>query len=229
MIVIDDSFNRLDAAAKTKAGTPILRYDRQTGDPLGRSVDTPIPVYIRPFEDALQISQMACIAIARTIDLDVFRSSNGGSIELDRSQIPDHLVFDYVVHHEIGHARGGDSGILRHFTEVEKWSPGRVSALAECLELRADRYAWREICPGRALPARKGEMPERCTRSFDGFLLGHADQLEALRPTIVPLSTDPTMYIPLWNFDVMAEVQEPETRLCTPGRLDQLWKRLTRR
>jgi hypothetical protein len=197
LILTHTDFQRLDSLAKTKGGTPIFCVDSMPGGPV-RFMDVPIPVCVSPCQDVSTVRHIPCITLVPIID-DVDKLCNSASEcpELDRGQLPKELAFDYLVHHEIGHVRGGDCRIIRHFDKVEKWPPERMDALRNSLDMRADRYAWGEIFPGVKMPVRSDNSERIAT--FDAFLQRNHDKLERHRPIIKPLPTMHHTFIPVWN------------------------------
>jgi hypothetical protein len=222
LTLIPKEFQRLDSIAKAKAGTPIYCVDSMPGGGV-RYTGVPIPVCVFPRMDLLTTRHIPCITLASRIDNVEQICSTSASPELDRGRLPKELVFDYLVHHVIGHIVGGDYKIIRHFAKV-KWPRELMNGLHDCLNMRADRYAWAEICPGGNMPVRpdNGGIIDR----FDEFLQRHHDELQRHRPTIKPLPTAPGTFVPVWNLTLpLPATQEQEQRRVNP--LRGIWKRVT--
>lgn len=135
-----------------------------------------------------EVCQKPFIRIVNHVDAEKHQTTNSG-IELDRTRIPVELIFDFLAHHEIAHAKYGHPEVMRH---LEKFYPSPVEGVYCCCEIMADRYAWLKIQPGVALPVRKHETAnvKAMVKKFDGFMKRHRAIFKSFYPKIVEIPSD---------------------------------------
>jgi hypothetical protein len=141
--------------------------------------------------------EASTLCLANSIDYLAFREAQRP--ELDWSAIPQEDVFRFLVLHEVAHIRHGhamelltlqlrDDYFNRQTMEV---APKYLGCLAAC-EMVADRWAWAELYPGRAMPTRPAFS--MAVAELEDVLDRFPELMEEKNPK--PMTTDPRQYVP---------------------------------
>lgn len=153
-----EEFNRFDLEAR-KVGVGLFVVDRSEMRPDGYCTGVLVPALINGLETEIQ-----CIILPDEIDTEKWGTTQSG-VELDRTKIPEHLVYPFLIHHECAHARYGHGGIMTHRERFGNLPEGPMRTICEML---ADRYAWRKIMPGVPLPVVASRKD--AVKKFDAFV-----------------------------------------------------------
>ncbi|MBU0514797.1 MAG: hypothetical protein KJ621_08495 [Proteobacteria bacterium] len=193
-----ETFIRLDAAARAKAGLTIHMAEPEE---LGPNFAVLPGMSLDHYIDARRTTGRGCkrekrgLLLANKVNLAKFWATPRP--ELDYSAIPAEVVFDFLVWHEIGHFVKGPDMLLAYVDHG--CHPGtRKGWLAYFLtEVRADRYAWGVAMPGQEIPVKEGQRAD-----FPG--LAEMNDFEAAHPELFggpdtnprPLSSAPGYMVP---------------------------------
>jgi len=152
------------------------------------------------------------IKLPNQIDTDRFVRESGR--EMDYGAVPKDCIYRFLIFHEIGHALYGycnlpfAENLRRHDVETQV----RLSNLFHAAnELRADRYAWNRLFPGRPFPNRPDQeeilkknnlLSEISTpiRSFDEiwkFMDSHKEWFPSEPKKVDPISINPKEMVPI--------------------------------
>lgn len=189
-------FRRLDVIARTMAGRPIriLTASEMKGD-FAHIKGMCSCVY----QDANEVhngrgllAELAVIDLANKIDVEAFHRCPRP--EMDWRAIPENLIYDFLVQHEVGHCRMDPCLVFDMPREIER-SRELYDLCMQTLEMRADRYAWKALFPGNAIPKRRG------SRSLVRRMLELQKRFDTLffkKPrTRKPITTDPNKMVPM--------------------------------
>lgn len=136
-----------------------------------------------------ETAQIPIILLRDEIDLERWAGAKSGH-EIHRPQIPEHLVYDFVIHHECAHARYGHPDIMRN---LERFMNLPAEVMNIILEIAADRYAWSKIMPGKALPVRKDMKAN--VKSFDAFVKRNRSAFKSFTSKLKPIPADAVVEI----------------------------------
>lgn len=131
-----------------------------------------------------ETAQIPIIILPDAIDLERWAVTESG-VEMHRTQIPEHLFYAFLIHHECAHARYGHPDIMRNLDRFGNLPAGVMNII---LEIAADRYAWSKIMPGKALPVRKDMKAN--VKSFDAFVKHNRPAFKSFASKLKPIPAD---------------------------------------
>ncbi|MBT0654348.1 hypothetical protein [Geomobilimonas luticola] len=208
LILDPGTFRRLDILTRTEAGMPLHVFSWQKGIQCwGRAEQQKVLVLNVPTPDGYCSEMMYLIDIANRIDMDQFVKKSSHPW-LDNGEIPLEKVYEWLVWHEIAHVKFGDMNAWEHFKKKGFQLAWREH-LKWCTELRADRYAWGKIAPGKEMPSfSKTRESREAVKKFDATLKKYRNDFELLRrDRITPISTNPNEYVPWFHSEGLPFVQ----------------------
>lgn len=189
-------FRRLDVIARTMAGRPIriLTAAEMKGDFAHIKV-----MCSCVYQDTNEVqngrgplAEMVVIDLANKIDAEAFYRCPRP--EMEWRAIPENLIYEFLVQHEVGHCRMDPCLVFDLPREIER-SRELYTLCMKTLEMRADRYAWKALFPERPIPKRRG------CRSLVRRMLELQRQYATLffrKPrTRNPITTDPNQMVPM--------------------------------
>lgn len=181
--ITTEEINRFELEAR-KVGVGLVIAPRSEMEKNGYYNGLPVASLIDGIETSIPV-----IILPDAIDIEKFKSTQSGC-ELDRTRIPEHLIYDFLIHHECAHARYGHPEVMRHRERFNNLPAGSM----ECIcEIQADRYAWYKIQPGVAMPivtSRKSSV-----KKFDAFIRRHKATFKAFESKMKAIPADACVVI----------------------------------
>lgn len=214
------TFRRLDVLARTKAGAPIEVMEPEDMGPFFacggfQTVFTKINEKItRSFSSFAFAHEhdhrvetwdpVTVIRLVNQIEVEQFRAAE--KPELDYAFIPDELIFDFVVWHEIGHIRIRP-GLIDITYACNGWpqkSTKQERLMGKLvLERKADRYAWRRLFQKAPYPIKGFSNGCPSIQELDEFEKSHKGFFRWSYRKRKPISTDPCEVVPKGNVRLM--------------------------
>ena len=138
------------------------------------------------------LAELAVIDLANKIDVEAFYRCPRP--KMDWRAIPEILISDFLVQHEVGHCRMDPCLVFDMPREIER-SRELYTLCMQTLEMRAERYAWKALFPERPVPKRRG------SRSLVRRMIELERQYATLflkKPrTREPITTYPNLMVPV--------------------------------
>lgn len=186
-------FRELDILTRTETGCPLSVFNHSESPwEFGSFSFQPEGLFK---EVEIQESPGCCcereiIKIANQIDLEAFYSAQRP--EMDWRFIPEDLIYQFIVFHEIGHCLFDLPDILWMFNVRDD---AKRCLFFTANEVRTDRFGWKKLSPGRPLPKKRGNGG--LLGEVKSFTKRHPDWFPKEPKRIIPISTDPGKMIPV--------------------------------
>ena len=190
--ITPEMFRELDILTRTEVGCPLSIFDHQENDEFGFVSFQPEGVYRHL---AIREAHGCCcekviIHVANQIDIDEFYCTRRP--EMNYGRIPEWSIYRFIVLHEIGHRLFDIPELLLSFPLSDR---DKVRLFLIANEVRADRYAWKNLFPWESFPL-KSDDPELLKR-VKSFRRSYRDCFLKKPRDLIPISTDPGEMVPI--------------------------------
>lgn len=199
-------FREFDILVRKKAGSPLSVFDSKD-EPNRFGYYTPYPEGVYLNSDITEgpgcCREVSFIRVANQIDTDRFARDT--EREIDRGAIPKDCIYRFIIFHEMSHKLRDrrDWEFVKEFAEIV---PGRDFKAFEgrerlsnlfyaANEVRADRFAWESLFPGKLFPRRaeKNGFLEKVKK----FMASHKEWFPSEPRKVDPISINPKEMIPI--------------------------------